>query len=66
MEDNLEAHFNKVMKCDHIPLLSDFETYKKFLPVREVPEGSHLKLYTLEHWTCDEDMDLMVARLEKK
>ena len=56
LEDRLESHFNKVMKCENIPLLSNFNVYKKCLPQRHLVGIGNVPLYQLPHWTCEDDM----------
>ncbi len=66
LEDRLKVHFNKVMKCDNIPLLSNFDVYKESLPVRQHGgTGEHLPLYKLLHWTRDNDMKSLADQLER-
>ena len=57
LKDRLELHFNKIMKRDDIPLLSNFDVFKNSLPVRrDSSTGEHIPLYELPHWTCNNDM----------
>ena len=65
LEDRLESHFNKVMKCEKIPLLSNFNVYKKSLPKRHLPGIGNVPLYQLPHWTCEDDMAIMAQQLKK-
>lgn len=65
IETRLKKHFQKVMKCEHIPLLSDFNVYNRSLPVRESGEEV-LPLYTLPYWTNDEDLEGFADQLEAR
>lgn len=62
LEGNLKEHFNKVMKQERTPLFSCFEDYKKSLPVRDHTNGK-LSLYTIPHWTYDEDIESMAKEI---
>ena len=66
LEDCLKVHFDKVMKCDHIPLLKDFDVYKRSLPVRrDASLAQELPLYQLPYWTNDEDMEFFADQLQR-
>ena len=65
IEARLKKHFQKVMKCEHIPLLSDFDVYSRSLPVRE-SNGVVTPLYTVPYWTSDEDLEGLAYQLEAK
>lgn len=41
------------MKSDEFPLFTDFNTYEKWLPVRQI---DMLKLYQLPHYTNENDL----------
>ena len=61
----IEDHFNKVMKCEKIPLLKNFEQYKKSLPVRHnSATGEHTPLYQYPYWGYDDEMDHLARQLE--
>ena len=62
---SFKKHFQKVMKCEHIPLLSDFNVYSRSLPVRESYEEV-IPLYTLPYWTNDEDLEGFADQLEAR
>ena len=65
-EDCLKVHFDKVMKCDHVPLLKDFDVYKRSLPVRRDDAlAQQLRLYQLPYWTDDEDVEFLANQLER-
>ena len=68
LEDSLKEHFNKVMKCDSIPLLADFDVYKKSLPVRESfsSDKVFIPLYELPHWVHDQDLKSFANQLKNK
>lgn len=63
-ERHLEEHFNKVMKCETIPLLKDFDAYKSSLPVRRTHfEGEILPLYTLPFWATEDEVTKLAKGL---
>ena len=65
-EDCLKVHFDKVMKCDHVPLLKDFDVYKRSLPVRrDASSAQELPLYQLPYWTDDEDVEFFADQLRR-
>ena len=65
LEERLEEHFNRIMKCDRIPLLSNFDVYKKSLPVRNpgIINSKQYPLYQLPIWLHDEDVDKLSDQL---
>ena len=66
-EDCLKVHFDKIMKCDHVPLLKDFDVYKRSLPVRhDISLEQQLPLYRLPYWTDDEDVEFLANQLERR
>jgi len=65
-EERLKDHFNEVMKCDRFPLLSNFDTCIRSLPVRRHGDtGEYLRLYQLPHWVSDDDMEFLANQLER-
>ena len=52
------------MKSGEFPLFKDFNTYEKWLPVRQI--DTHRKLYQLPHYTNENDLDLLVKKLEER
>ena len=64
LEYQLKRTFEKKMKNDAFRLFADFDTYKKWLPVRLI-FGDFRKLYELPHYTNEHDLDILVEELEK-
>ena len=64
LKEKLEHTFNTKMKNDVYPLFSDFNTYEKWMPVRRIGSG-YRKLYELPHYTKEQDLDILVKKLEE-
>ena len=64
LEENLMHKFETKMKNDAYPLFTDYDTYKKWLPVRYI-DGDYRELYKLPHYTDEHDLDLLVKKLEE-
>ena len=63
MEEKLKKTFENKMKNDKYPLFADFNTYEKWLPVRDI--DGYRKLYKLPYYTNKIDLDFLVKKLEE-
>ena len=64
LEEKLIRTFEKKMKNGAYPLFTNFDTYKKWLPVRFI-NGYYRELYKLPHYTDEYDLDMLVKKLEE-
>ena len=64
VEKKLKDTFDKRMKNNAYPLFADFDTYKKWMPVRLI-KNDFRQLYKLPHYTNENDLDFLVKQLEE-
>ena len=67
LEKKLKNIFEKKMKNDTYSLFADFSNYEKWLPTvkSNIPsDTSYHKLYKLPYWTNENDLDILVKKLE--
>ena len=60
----LRACFQENMQADAVPLLKDYDTYAASLPVRERGISKPLKLYQLQFYVKESDLDTFAARMD--
>ena len=64
-KERLRKHFGATMKSETVPLLNDFETYGKSLPVRMNGDTQLFeKLGEFPFWASQDEIDTMAAQLE--
>jgi len=55
------------MQNKYVPLLADFDTYEKTLPVRrDIESGEDVRLCELPYWVIDKDLERMANDLERR
>ena len=63
LEERLKETFGIKMKNKTYPLFTDYDTYKKWLPARDI--GGYRKLCELPYYTSENDLDMLVKKLEE-
>ena len=63
LEERLKETFETKMKNEAYSLFTDYDTYKKWLPVRDI--AGYRKLYELPYYTNEKDLDMLVKKLEE-
>ena len=65
LSEKLETHFNKTMKNASVPLLIDFVSYSKSLPVR-CSDKKYMQLYKLNYYVRPKDLVHMAHSINNR